>query len=165
MTLLILVLMATLAFVSDREALITTIPSEMITTLDGEPFNSKSLIKKGKPTLLVFWATCCAPCKKELNTIAEVYKQWQEDTNINIVAVSVDLPQYISKVKPFVKNNKWSYDVYLDVERNLMHAMNVYETPHSFLINKKGEVVWEKKGFSYGDEDIIYSKILEVSKN
>lgn len=146
--------------ISDLE----TIPSVNIKTLDGNTINSKNIIKNGKPTLLVFWATCCAPCKNELTTLSKVYDTWQKETKINIVAVSVDLPRYANGVAPFIKNNNWKYDVYLDVDRHLMHAMNANSTPHSFLLNEKGEIIWEKEGFINGDELTIYDEIKKVVK-
>ncbi len=139
------------------------IPSVDIKNLNGDKINSSLIINKDSPTLIVFWATCCAPCKKELSTISKVYKQWQKETAVNIVAVSVDLPQYANGVAPFVKNNNWPFDIYLDVERDLMHKMNAYNTPHSFLINKKGEIIWEKQGFVSGDEEQIFKMIKSLN--
>ncbi len=144
---------------------LSKVPAVNIKTLDGKIINSKNIIKEGEPTLLVFWATCCAPCKNELSTISKVYDSWQEETGVNIVAVSVDLPQYTTGVKPFVNHNNWKYEVYLDVDRNLMHAMNANSTPHSFLLNSKGEVVWEKQGFVAGDEVKLYAEIKKHSKS
>lgn len=142
----------------------TTIPSVTIKTLAGNAINSKDIVKKNKPTLLVFWATCCAPCKNELTTISKVYDSWQKETGVNIVAVSVDLPRYANGVKPFVDYNNWKYDVYLDVDRNLMHAMSASSTPHSFLLNAKGEIVWEKQGFVDGDETTIHNEIMKATR-
>lgn len=149
------------AFSTMKEEIITETPSVMIKTLEGKSINSKSLINNGEPTLLVFWATCCAPCKNELSTISNVYKQWKNETGINVVAVSVDLPKYANGVAPFIANNNWDFDAYLDVERNLMHKMNAASTPHSFLINKEGNIVWDKQGFISGDEKNIIKKIKE----
>ncbi len=164
-TFLILILISTLAFRISEKKSANVIPSETITTLDDKPINSKSIIKKGRPTLLVFWATCCAPCKKELSSISKIYKEWKNKTGIEVVAISVDLPQYVNEVKPFIEANNWNFKVYLDVKRNLMKAMNAYSTPHTFLIDKKGEIIWEKQGFVNGDETLIYKKILEVIKH
>jgi len=50
----------------------------------------------------------------------------------------------------------------LDVDRNLMHAMNANNTPHSFLLNEKGSIVWERQGFVTGDETIIYDQIKKI---
>lgn len=149
------------AFSTMKEEVITEVPSVTIKTLEGKPINSTSLIKTGEPTLLVFWATCCVPCKNELSTISSVYTQWKNETGINVVAVSVDLPRYANDVAPFVVKNRWDFDVYLDVERVLMHNMNAASTPHSFLINKEGYIVWDKQGFNSGDEKNIIKKIKE----
>ncbi|MBL4709925.1 MAG: TlpA family protein disulfide reductase [Flavobacteriales bacterium] len=139
-----------------------SLPSINIETLDGKSINAENTLKNDSPTLLVFWATCCVPCKKELTAISKVYDTWQKETGINIVAVSVELPRYADGVAPFVKSNKWDFDVYLDVERKLMHEMNAFSTPHSFLLNKAGEIVWDKQGFKVGDENAILEKIKEI---
>lgn len=139
------------------------LPSVSIKTLKGEIINSKNIVNDKKPTLLIFWATCCAPCKKELSTISKVYADWKNETGVNIVAVSVDLPRYAGGVASFVSNQNWDFDVYLDVERNLMDKMNASSTPHSFLINKEGEIVWNKQGFISGDEKNIIKRIKELN--
>jgi len=140
----------------------SSIPIMMIESLAGEAVSTKDIVKSNESTLLVFWATCCAPCKQELTTISNVYNSWQKETGVNVVAVSVDLPQYANGVEPFVNKAGWDFDVYLDVKRNLMHAMSASSTPHSFLINKAGEVVWEKSGFVSGDEVAIYQQIKNM---
>ena len=42
-----------------------SLPSINIETLDGKSINAENTLKNDSPTLLVFWATCCVPCKKE----------------------------------------------------------------------------------------------------
>jgi len=162
---LAMVLIVTTGFVMALNSLEkeVSLPSIEIETLDEEVFLSENLIEKGKPTLVVFWATCCAPCKKELGSISESYRPLINETNANIVAISVDLPKYKNGVKPFVKEKGWKFPIYLDINKKLMHALNASNTPHTFLFNKEGIIVWEKQGFSDGDEKIIFQKIREVS--
>ncbi|WP_103070864.1 TlpA family protein disulfide reductase [Aquimarina sediminis] len=161
-TLLVIVAVLLTAFYTTEEEITTEIPSVTIKTLEGKSINSKALVNRGEPTLLVFWATCCAPCRKELSTISKVYAQWKNETGINVVGVSVDLPKYAGGVASFVATNNWDFDIYLDVERNLMHKMKAMSTPHSFLINKEGKIVWDKQGFISGDEKNIIKKIKEL---
>lgn len=137
------------------------IPSVTIETLAGEPFNSKKIIDSERPTLLVFWATCCAPCKKELTEISKSYDLLKKEMGVNVVAVSVDLLRYADGVKPFVESRKWAFPVYLDVDRKLMHAMSAQSTPHTFLLDKEGKIVWQKQGFSKGEEVDIFNSISE----
>jgi len=160
---MILTAFTSMKLYEDNEAKISNeIPSLLIETLDGNSVNTKDIIKSGEPTLLVFWATCCAPCKQELTTISNVYDSWKNKTGINVVAVSVDLPQYANGVEPFVNKAGWEFDIFLDGKRELMHAMNAESTPHSFLINRSGEVVWQKSGFVSGDEAVIYQEIKKI---
>ena len=74
-------------------------------TLDGKTVTSAVLQNDGKPFVISFWATWCKPCNVELNTIRELYEEWQEETGIKIVAVSIDDSRSASKVKPHVDGN------------------------------------------------------------
>lgn len=134
-------------------------------TLDGKTVTSAVLQNDGKPFVISFWATWCKPCNVELNTIRELYEEWQEETGIKIVAVSIDDSRSASKVKPHVDGNEWEYEVYLDQNRDLARAMNVgADVPYTFIINGEGEIVWMHKGYQPGGEDELieqYRKILK----
>ena len=55
-----------------------TIPDAELKTLDGQKVSLNDYIEEGKVTIINFWATWCAPCKKELDALAPVYPEWQE---------------------------------------------------------------------------------------
>ena len=71
------------------------------------------------PIVINFWATWCKPCKKELNNIAEVYDEWQDETGVKIIAISIDDTRSMSKVAPYVNSVSWEYEVYLDPNGDL----------------------------------------------
>ena len=141
-----------------------TLPSVEVKTLDGSNFNIKNLKNNGKPIVISFWFMQCKPCIKELNAIAEVYEDWQEETGVKLVAISIDNTRSSKKVKPFVNANDWDYEVYLDVNKDFKRAMGVNAAPHTFLLNEKKEIVWEHVGYNEGDEDELYEKIEEIAK-
>src|SRR5215213_8293542 len=66
------------------------IPSVAVKTLKGETANTSSISNDGKPIIISFWATWCKPCIEEMNNIAEVYPEWQKETGVKVVAVSID---------------------------------------------------------------------------
>ena len=151
-----------------------TLPSIKVNDLQGnwidiQTIENKDIDKNGdtiggdNPIVISFWATWCKPCKKELNAIAEVYEDWQDDTGVKLVAISIDDSRSKSKVKPYVNASGWEYEIYLDSNRELARSLGVSTVPHTFLLDRDGNIVWEHKGYIEGDEDILLEKIEEIS--
>jgi cytochrome c biogenesis protein CcmG/thiol:disulfide interchange protein DsbE len=138
------------------------IPSVNIKTLTGETVDIKSLLQDGKPTVINFWATWCSPCKRELSNIADVYDEWQEETGVKIIAVSIDDARSVSRVSPYINGQSWDYEVVLDTNQDLKRALNVNNVPHTFLVDGTGNVVWQHNNYADGDEDELYNKIVEI---
>ena len=160
LTLLVVLLATTFGFSQENRSL----PNVKVKTLAGDAFNISKLDNNSKPMVISFWATWCKPCKKELNNISEVYEDWQEETGVKLVAISIDDARSMSKVAPYINASDWEYEVYLDPNADLKRVMGVSTVPHTFLINGKGEIVWQHRGYMEGDEDKLYDKILELVK-
>ena len=140
------------------------LPNIEVKTLKGDAFNISELNNDGSPIVISFWATWCKPCKKELNNISEVYEDWQEETGVKLVAISTDDTRSMSKVAPYINSSDWEYEIYLDPNGDLKRAMSVSTIPHTFLLNGKKEIVWQHRGYVEGDEEELYTKIVELTK-
>lgn len=138
-------------------------PNAMVQTLEGRKVDAATFSNDGKPIIVNFWATWCAPCKKELSAIAEVYDDWQTRTGVKLIAVSIDDARSMARVAPYVNGQDWDYEVYLDPNGDLKRALNVNNVPHTFLIDGKGEIVWQHNNYVPGDEKELYRKVLEVA--
>ena len=160
LTFLTLIMFVTLSFSQKNRSL----PNINVKTLQGEEFNISKLENNNNPIVISFWATWCKPCKKELNNIAEVYEDWQDETNVKIVAVSIDDSRSMGKVTPYVNSTDWEYEIYLDPNSDLKRAMGVSSVPHTFLLNGKKEIVWQHRGYVDGDEEKLFEQILELTK-
>ena len=158
----ILNLISILLFCTNLFAQYKTLPSKELTTLQGEKFNISELNNDGNPIVISFWATWCKPCKKELNNIAEVYEEWQEETGVKLVAISIDDTRSVMRVGPYVNASEWDYEVYLDTNSELKRAMGVSTVPHTFLLNGKNEIIWQHKGYVDGDEETLLEKIKQL---
>jgi len=135
------------------------LPSVQVKTMDGKMVNTSDFKNDGKPIIIDFWATWCAPCKKELNEIAEVYTDWQKETGVKLIAVSIDDQRNSPKVKPYVDSKDWDYEVYLDENQDFKRGMNVNNVPAVFVLNGAGEIVWQTQG---NDENGGVQKLHDV---
>ncbi len=140
-----------------------TIPAVDVQSLDGTTFNTSNLKNNGKPIIINFWATWCSPCKRELNNIAEMYEDWQDETGVKLVAMSIDDARNMAKVAPYVNGKAWEYDVYIDPNGDFKRALGVNNVPHTFLVDGNGQIVWQHNSYSEGDEYELFELVKKLS--
>jgi cytochrome c biogenesis protein CcmG/thiol:disulfide interchange protein DsbE len=139
------------------------LPKVDIKTADGKNINTSVFNNDGKPIIIDFWATWCKPCIEELNTIHEVYKDWQKETGVKLIAISVDDARTMQRVAPFVNGKGWTYESYVDPNGDFKRAMNVNMPPQTFVLNANREIVWQHVGFTEGNEDELYEEVKKAA--
>jgi peroxiredoxin len=144
-------------------AQVSSLPAATLKNLDGKDVQTADLSNDGKPMLICFWATWCSPCKKELNTYADYYEEWQKETGVKIYAVTIDDQRTVNSVKPYVNSVSWEYEILSDVNKTFSQAMGVNSPPHTFLLNGKGEIVWQHVGYTPGDEEEVHEQLLKLA--
>ncbi len=140
------------------------LPSVNLTDLKGQTYKSSDIAKDGKVTVISFWATWCVPCKKELNTINELYEDWQSKYDMKLVAISIDDSRSSTKVKPYMDGQRWEFDVLLDINQDFKRALNIQSVPYTLLLDKNGKIVYQHSGYVDGDEIILEEEIMKLSK-
>ena len=140
------------------------IPSAIVKKMDGSVTNSNTFSNNGKPMIISFWATWCKPCKKELDAISENYAEWQKETGVKLIAVSIDDSRSSGKVATDAKSHAWEYEVYIDENQDFKRAMNVNNVPHTFIIDGKGNIVWQHNSYAEGDEEHLFEVLKKVAK-
>jgi cytochrome c biogenesis protein CcmG, thiol:disulfide interchange protein DsbE len=142
-----------------------TIPAISVKNFQRLPVSTSSALQNdGKPVLLNFWATWCKPCISELTTWSALYGEWQKQTGVKIIAVSIDDARNVTKVIPFVRSRAWDFDILFDENGDFRRAMNVNPIPHSFILNGKGEIVWQHISYAQGDEEDILRVLKSVAE-
>ncbi|MFZ4520091.1 MAG: TlpA family protein disulfide reductase [Bacteroidales bacterium] len=162
--LLLLVLIASCTFAQESVFNYKKLPSVKLKTVKGLPFTSDSIVNNGKPVIISFWATWCKPCVRELTTIADVYDDWVKETGVKLYAISVDDSRSMTLVAPMVNGKGWEYTVLLDPNSDFKRAMNVGPIPHTFLLNGKGQVVFQHTSFAEGDELNLIDMVRKLNR-
>ena len=118
------------------------------TDIDGKPYRLSD--HKGKPVLVVFWATWCLPNAQEVAAFGEAYKLYH-DTGLQIVGINLDAFQddvtsvesVVPEVKRFLieRNVRWPNLIERPGDRNLANAYGVTDIPSNALVGKDGKIV------------------------
>jgi len=140
-----------------------TIPSVQLKDMNGKLINTAELAADG-PVIISFWATWCSPCKRELNTIQDLYTDWQEEFGVKLVAVSIDDEKTKNSVPVYVNGRGWEYIVLMDPNSDFRRAMGVNNVPHTFLVDKNGVIVYSHNNYAPGDEDLLYKELSKLPK-
>lgn len=117
-----------------------------IQTLNGESFPMEQL--KGKVIFINLWATWCGPCRAEMPAIESLYKG-TTNKDLAFVMLSIDRKNDEIKVKNYVNTKGFTFPVYLvqsPFPNQLPEALQVPSIPTTFVINKKGEIVYKNVG-------------------
>lgn len=138
------------------------LPSVNLQDVDGNTVDTATLANDGKPFVISFFATWCKPCLRELKAINDVLPDWQDETGVKIVAVSIDEAQNAQKVKPLVKGKGWNdFQVLLDPSGEFKRQLGVNDIPHVFVVDGDGNIVWNHQSYVDGGEE----EIIEAVKN
>ena len=149
--------------IAQNEIIGRAVPDINIKTLEGAVFNTSGITNDGKPIILSFWALWCKPCINEMNAISDVYSDWQAETGVKMVAVSIDDARSAAKVAPTVSGNGWEYEVYSDPNGDFKRAMGVNMIPHLFILDGNRNIVYQHTSYSEGSEYELFEIIKKVA--
>ena len=92
--------------------------------------------KKGNIMILNFWATWCAPCRREMPSLE---KLTHLHPKIKVYAINMEKPNKLKAQDFFKFIGVLSLDIYFDPELKLVKQFKMRGLPTSILINKDGK--------------------------
>ncbi len=108
-------------------------PDFSLTALDGTTVKSSSL--KGRPVILNFWATWCAPCATEIPEL----KQVATNSDVKVIGIALD-QDGMNTIKPFVQSNNINYTVLVGDEE-LFRQFNGVGIPYTLVLDASQRIV------------------------
>ena len=112
-----------------------------ISSLIFEDFSGNKINLKdynGKLVIVNFWATWCAPCKKEMPSLDSLSED-SDFKNLKILAVNMEQPNQTKAKNFFDELNVKNLKIFFDSNLNFVKEFNLRGVPTTILINKKGE--------------------------
>jgi thiol-disulfide isomerase/thioredoxin len=124
--------------------------------------------KDAKLNMVVFWATWCAPCIKEIPILKEIDVKYK-DKGLCVIRVSIDNDK--KKWNDFIRTDNWDCPNLIASEEELKRIVThtkIETIPYVIFLNSNGEVLYEFMGLSESSgldyEDFIKKKLLQESK-
>lgn len=102
--------------------------------------------------------------QKELSNYAELYNEWQQKYDVQVLAISIDDARNTAKVKAYVNGVNWPFEVLLDPNEDMKRSMNFQTVPFSMLVDQNGNVVYRHNSYVEGDEYVMEDKIAALLK-
>lgn len=105
---------------------------------------------RGKLVLVNFWATWCAPCIREMPSLATLQKK-RGGKDFTVLAVSQDFREWTA-VTPFLEKHKLEgLPIYVDRKSATGRKLKVIGLPTSVLLSREGKVLGQLKGIAEWD--------------
>lgn len=119
------------------------VPAFTVQSLEGKEVQFASLAT-GKPVLVDFWATWCAPCIKAMPELQKLHRQ-HAAKGFSVVGISID--EEHQKARQFAATKKLGYPIFLDATKTpAWSVLHVRAIPAMFLIDKQGRIVQQWLG-------------------
>ena len=118
-------------------------PAFDLVTFAGEAYSKDTL--KGRPTMLVFWASWCPVCQKELPLLGRFY---EKDRPVQLRMLSIGFSDRRDHIEGYVKAHPeaFVFPTAFDVDNDVAQAFKVTATPTLVLLDAQGNIVLVHRG-------------------
>ncbi len=113
---------------------------------------------KGKPMVIDFWATCCAPCRASLPHLQQLWRE-NKDKGLQVVAISIEDAGTIAQ---FSSTEKFDMPFFVDTKDEANNAFKITGLPTTLVIDKTGHVIYSTVGMDDEAENEIKDAVAKA---
>jgi len=112
-------------------------PDFTLQTVDGRSITLSSL--RGKVVLVNFWATWCPPCREEMPSMEEMYRNYAPG-GLELLAINIEEngPQVLPG---FLNDHPHTFPVLMDTEARVQNSYGVFQFPETYIVDRNGIIV------------------------
>lgn len=112
-----------------------------------------------KPVLLVFWATWCGYCAKELPDLKVFAEEYQDEVKV----IAVPSGENKETIRDYIQEKDVNFLMLLDQEKEIWNKYLARGTPSHFLISSQGKIITLRPGLaSKEDLEIMMTMLAEL---
>ena len=138
-----------------------TLPDVRIPDLNGQPHSLRQYL--GHPLVVNFWATWCAPCRREMPLLQQLWQEYRSQ-GVQILGVAVDSRQ---AVQQYLRTTPVGYPILADTDQGSAAVARFGiepVLPFSVFADAQGRIVAVKLGELHRDEaDDILAHVQQVT--
>jgi peroxiredoxin len=112
-------------------------PDFTLPTLDGTSFTLSEF--RGRPVVINFWASWCAPCRAEMPELVRAYEA-HRGSGLVVVGVNVTDQDRMENARAFVDEFDVTYPIAFDETGTVSSGYGVLGLPTSVFVNPKGAI-------------------------
>ena len=112
---------------------------------------------QGRVYVIEFWATWCAPCRKNVPHLIELTEKFRE-SRLLFIALSAD--KSADTVRKFVSKKGINYHVAID--RDSAERFEIAGFPTAFVVDHEGKVIWQGQPSNHRFEQAIDTAVKNV---
>lgn len=118
-----------------------------LSDIDNTKIITRSFYNSGKPIIVEFWGSYCAPCIDLLDSFHAVYNNWQEETGVKIIVISTEPKYRRKKALKIIKEKGWNFEFYFDYKKTLFNKLTKLNVvPQTFIYNGNLQLIGSFKG-------------------
>ena len=136
------------------------IPNHFLKDLNRNKRNISEFIESG-PVAINFWFLACEPCKKEMLYLSDFNVKYSK-YGFKVLSINIDNSRTINRVKPFVKSQKYSFEILSDPKSLFFRKTGGQICPYLLLVDADGNIINKHMGYNIGDEIKLEKEIVEL---
>lgn len=139
----------------------TTFKNTLLTSNEGEQVQLSDY--KFRPKIVVFWASWCPDCQKELPIIQHLYDKYQDKVDFFMVDIVDGERETFETSQQFLRNQGFTFPVYIDQDLQAFKFFDVKAIPTIFIVDKDGIV--KQVYVEQGSEEMLSKDLKQLINN